>query len=343
MSISRILLAPLSPKQLVQPKLVPGANYQQRMARDYGHVARFRQKVIASHYGQVVDIADSAGLGPTARMRFAGHTDPFCFELRLRLGIARANYTPPEFPTGHPTNCRVAIEVVGSLSGTKTVYYNVGVSGGGTSDDVPNEWAWPMVRVPVDPSEDVDITISVENECRIFAACCWCHGVPADDQYLLGGINAVRGGPILSTSREIIAEGLSEKWARGATALITWNETDGGLTTTASTTYTNALDGSSTSVTAATPGWTIDATRHNTVAQTTVPVLFRCYVSSDGGKIRLASSSGTVIEITGINTVGWVEVAGSIPAGVTKMDLQIARTTGISMGVYAASLFEYQA
>jgi hypothetical protein len=153
----------------------------------------------------------------------------------------------------------------------------------------------------------------------------------------------VRGGPILDISRQNIAEGLSAKWGHGATALITWNESDGGLSLTSSTTYTNALDSSSTSVTAATPGWTLDATRHNTVAQAAVPVVFRVYASSDGGKARLASSGGTLLEITGINAPGWWEVAGSIPAAATKMDLQIARTTGISMGIHAASLFEYQA
>jgi hypothetical protein len=341
--ISRIMLAPMSPKQYVQPKLVPGANYQQRMAREYATIAKFRQKMVACHYGQVVDIADSNGVGPDARLRFAGHTDPFASELRVRVGIARANYTPPEFPSGEPTDCRVAVEVVGSSSGTNTYYYNVGVSGGGASSDVPDEWVWPTLRCPVSPAEDIDVTVSVEDQCRLITASAWCLGSSSDDLYKLDITNAVRGGPIVDASREEMASGLTAKWARGATGLITWNEADGGIALAPSTTYTNAIDLSSTSVTSATPGWTLDLTRHNTVAQAEVPVILRCYVSSDGGKVRLASSVGMLLEITGINSVGWYEVAGTLPATSTKMDLQIARVGGaISMAIYAASLYEYQ-
>jgi hypothetical protein len=341
--ISRIMLAPLSPKQYVQPKLVPGANYQQRMAREYATIAKFRQKMVACQYGQVVDIADSAGAGPTARLRFAGHTDPFASELRVRVGIAQANYTPPEFPTGHPTDCRVAVEVVGSSSGTNTYYYSVGVSGGGALGDVPDQWVWPTLRCPVDPAEDIDVTISVEDECRLITASAWCHGNQSDTPYKLDFVTAVRGGPILDLSREQIAGGLSGKWSRGGSALITWNGADGAIKLAPSTTYTNAINLSSTTVTSATPGWTIDGTRRNTVAQAEVPVILRCYVSSDGGKVRLASSVGMLLELTGINSVGWYEVAGTIPAASTKMDLQIARVgAAISMGIYAASLYEYQ-
>jgi hypothetical protein len=343
MTISRVMMKPVHPKEMVQPKLIPAAAFRQRMAAEYGHTLKHRQKLFFAGLGQVVDIADSSASNVNM-IGFHGRTDPWCDSLVFRLGIARANYTPAEDPSGEPAGCRIDIRIVGGGSGDNTYSHHIGLSGGGASLDVPSEWSWPRIVVPCFADDDFYAIVTLVDHARLITASCWGKGYAEESNYRIGDIMATVGSPIINQGRASLAEDLSSKWRLGAAQLL--NAGFGGLAAqNDTTTYVNPFD-LSTSVTSTTIGWNIETTRHNTVAQATVPVRLAVYaetVAGSGGKVRIRHASGNVAEITGINTgVEWFTATGSIPAGTTKVDLQIAGDGTNVCGVYYVSLYELQ-
>jgi hypothetical protein len=343
MAISRVMMKPMHPKSAVQPKLIPTAGYEQRMAREYGHVLKHRQKLLMAHFGQVVDIPDSAGAGPTPVIGFHGQVDAWCDRLIIRLGVARANYDPPEDPTGEPADCRIEIVVVGTGSGTVTHVHHVGLSGG-ASLDVPSEWSWPRLVIPCFPEEDLSVLIKVADEARLITAGCWGRGGAEDQSYEVEELAAAVGAPIIRTARQTLAENLTTKWRQGAAALMNLHAPTTPFSR-SSATYANPYD-NTTSVTSATAGANLETTRHNTVAQATVPVRLAVYArttSGSSGKVRVRHASGDVAEVTGIGTtLQWYTDDGSIPAGTTKCDFQIAGDGTNSVELYFATLYERQ-
>lgn len=139
-------------------------------------------------------------------------------------------------------------------------------------------------------------------------------------------------------------------WRHNGAQLATWC-VDGDEDTAAAwsaTSYTNLIDGSSTSVSASTPGFNLFTQYHNTLSRTTVPVkaCFKVSRSSGTGTCDVRFTDGTnSIEVTGLTGAGtqWGTVTGTIPTQAgTKWDLQ-ARVSSGSWIVRAAVLFEYEA
>lgn len=336
---------PIAEKRWVQPKLLPAAAYEQQVVRMYANVLRWRRKLVYSYLGQVVDILDSNG--DQERIRFLCQSGKLAKALVFRIGMARPNYTLGEFES-HPSP-HVEITVSGSSSGTNTYRAYGGVTGGGASADVPSEWAWVKVTAPILEKEGVNVRVRAMDHARLLTLTCY--EISDDDEastepegYRLGELGVATGSPILVGQRAIIAQGATDAWRNNGAHLLNWGN-DGASIARTSATYANPI-GTTTTVTSSTFGWNIETTAHNTVSQAGVPVIFAVYGETTGGatgKARIANSSGMLVEITGIGSLGWYTALGTVPAGTTKVDLQIGSNGTNSFAIRYASLFEYQA
>lgn len=110
--------------------------------------------------------------------------------------------------------------------------------------------------------------------------------------------------------------------------------------------FTNLLDNSSTTVSAATPGAQIDLTYHATMGRTTVPVRFKVYAAStvagDTGVVKIVAPDGTdmiTVPITG-STARWYVADGELDAWDYKYDAMYGGNTSGTLTVYAFSLYE---
>lgn len=344
-TITRALRVPISAKRWVQPKLLPSAVYRSRLISDYAHLLRYREKLLFASYGQVVDIRDSNGAGPDVIHRFYGNVPRWATAIRFKLGIARANYLAPEDFTNSPDECRVNIEVTDPDSVPQSRDWRIGISGGGASSDVPSEWSWPTLTVPISNTSGgvISTKIQVYDEARLIAATAWAVHDGDLDAYDFDDTTVTVGGPILHIDRGRMMQNLDHCLRQGAATLLSWSAA-GASETFTSTTYTNPID-SATVVASSTLGFTLQTTRRNTLASSTIPVRLAVFASTSsgtGGRVRLQSASGTLIERTNIGTTAqWYTTDGSISPGETKVDIQ-ARCDGVNtLTLHAVSLIHY--
>lgn len=118
--------------------------------------------------------------------------------------------------------------------------------------------------------------------------------------------------------------------------------------------FRNVVDDSSTTVTANTPGWTVDLTNHTThrLRSVGVPVRFKVCVNStaggDTGAIKLVDSNGAAVLTCLINNpasttsaIGdWYWADGYIPASAAKYDVHYGGNTLGTLTPLSASLYE---
>lgn len=338
MAIPRDLVRPLSLKRWLQPKLVPSASLAKVEAGLYGHVARYRRKQIYTHHGQVVAIPASVDtLGDLDGPRFYCHPGFLAKNLVFRLGLARPNYTVPETVPEGPGNPLIRITVVGTTSGTNVYEATHGLSGGGTSQDVPDEWSWPRVVAPIVAQENVHVRVQLLNEARLITMLCYEEASRDDSEYALANITADVSSPIHHKHRRDLGQNSTFMWKSNGAHLMNWWD------------HRAASGISSASYITLQTGWRLETTYHNTIAQATVPVKFAVYASTTAGsagkaKIINASGGATIAEITGIGTTAqWYTATGSIPAGTTDVTLQSACDGTNFVTVTNASLFEFQA
>lgn len=118
--------------------------------------------------------------------------------------------------------------------------------------------------------------------------------------------------------------------------------------------YKNVVDGTSTTVSAATPGWTVDLRNHTTARLRSqgVPVRFKVCVNStvgnDTGAVKLLDSTGTAVLTCLINNpaatssaIGdWYWADGYVPATLAKYDVHFGGNTLGTLTPLSASLYE---
>lgn len=338
MAFPRDMVRPLSLKRWMQPKLVPSASLTKVEADLFAHVARYRRKHIYSHHGQVVAIPNSVDtLGDLEGPRFYCHTGFLAKRLVFKLGLARPNYTEPETVPEGPANPLIRITCVGGTSGTQVKDISHGLSGGGTSLDVPDEWSWPRETFDITAQEDVHVRVQLINEARLITLLCYEEASQSEAEYVLANMRADITSPIHHKHRRELAQNSTAMWKSNGAHL--WNWWD----------HRAASGVSSSSYTDIKTGWVLETTNHRTIAQATVPVKFAVYAQTtagSGGKAKLINASGgaTIAEIMGIGTTAqWYTATGTIPAGTTTVTLQTACDGTNFIVATNASLFEYQA
>jgi hypothetical protein len=294
--------------------------------------------------------------GSTKRWRGAFHTSPYTHAL-----VARVVMCPPHSNYNNDTYATLKIysdATETTLVSTTEFHYGVGpsnVSVGG----------WQYHRI-IDKfieglSADTDyyLVFSDENYGRL-QSCAIADMQSMSDYNGYLPVNFTEQTQILDTDIENLVSAMPSLWKRGGAKVFNWTVDYNAFNpvTNNTATFKNVLDTSVTTVSAATPGWTLDMRYKNRLSQTTVPCVLKVCGSwlnggsASGGTVQLVNSAGTVIATlgggTGWNstTPKWLEVAVNMPATLDKYDLQFKiGTAGTQIGtlsLYACSMYEYE-
>ncbi len=228
-------------------------------------------------------------------------------------------------------------------------------------------YGWDSIKVvtmylDVDPDTDYYAVFTDVNYCRMMSACV--HELSSMTEHFSGYLpqHIPVGGDILDEYRQNLVTLQYNLWRRGgATVLNYTSDGDDGVAPygtpvleTTSNTARNIIDNTSTSISAATPGYTIDMTGKERLSQTSgVPCVMKAFgvmASGSGlGRVYLKDSAGaTVASITDVwnSTASWQSVAFNLPATVDKYDLQFSRAASTDLAnpftLYAVSIWEQE-
>lgn len=250
-----------------------------------------------------------------ARFHFAAHTSPNLYALEFRALVARPDSSGA---------AAARLQLYDSAGTTLLIGIDLPYSGS-AGDDSPDELVELAGIVGVAADTEIVGVISDVTKGRIAQAAVWemMRAPDTENGYLAA--NAGNGTPILEADRSAIAAIANPAWKHGAAAIAHVNAA-GTLVGTA--TDTNIIDNTSTSVSAATPGITLDMRYKNRLSKTTVPVRMRVLaLSTDGGgHVVVKDSTGTaVITASSPSTsLAWITVDGALPATLAKYDIMVA-------------------
>ncbi len=169
-------------------------------------------------------------------------------------------------------------------------------------------------------------------------------------------VNFTEQTPVYDKYREQLVTPIPSLWKRGGAKVMGWTTNiQSSPTTNATSTYKNVLDGTSTAVSASTPGWTLDMRYKNRLSQATVPCkLWVCGSwltggTPTGGDVLLLDSAGSTVASISAGwantTPKWVSTTVNLPATSAKYDIQIRMGPGGAAGTfscYAISMYEYE-
>ena len=195
---------------------------------------------------------------------------------------------------------------------------------------------------------DYELTLSDIQGARLVAACVYEIAKTPDTSngYIEAGLQA--GSPIYDAHRAAVVPALRTAWKRNGAPLITWSSnTDAAAPTNATATDKNIID-ANTTVSSATPGFTLDLTHRSTVrrASSGVPCVMRVYglKSVNNGLVKLKDSGGTTLATATVTstTGSWVSSgAFYLPATQAKYDITHSNSSG-SVTTYAVSVMQYE-
>ncbi len=312
-------------------------------------------------------VGNSAGLLPPssvsatrARWRFSFHTGKYTHSL-----LAMVCLIPQDSNPGNNTYARLDISTSATYATTaSTAKFFHGASQGGTAA-VPAGWdaLKPIVMyLDVDPDTDYYGIFYDIDSGRLMSATVI--ELTSMTEHFSGYLpqHIPVGGDVLDVYRENLVTLQYNLWRRGGATVMNWT-VDGddvsapygsGPIATTSSTQTNIVDTSSTTVTAATPGWTFDMTGKERLSQsaTGVPCRLEVFGKLDAagadGNVYLKDSAGaTVTSIVGqwtSSTATWKSVTFNLPASAAKYDIHFSRSTGgRTFTMYAANIYEYGA
>jgi hypothetical protein len=334
---------PLQPLQFARNGKYPDALLQTEMADLANHLALYQMKEIAS-FGMTTTIrATASGTDPRWRTRY--RSSPNVVGIAAYGMLAQSNVEIPayaliEFDT-----------TAGSLAGSAELHYGTSALEASEPDDCGFQFAILSDGSGVwTPTADTIYDVTVNDvDSRIGALTlyeiCLNSGPPFSEGY------AVQS-PILDTDRSELLNAARLMWKRQAAPLFTWTVDDQATPRTrTSTTPINIIDNASTTVTAATVGFTIDLRNRSTQRRTTVPCVFEVYgrsqqaIGGDGSVLLLNSSgttlaTGTLVEAAGTNA--WDSVSVDLPATLAKYDIHFAASAGgDTVSLYAVVLRQY--
>jgi len=353
-------IAPIQVRKYVRNGKAPSAELANLLNASANYAALYRSKEIF-RASQV-----PSGNGPipsVTKWRFAFHTGPYSHGL---LGLA-GMFNP--YTSGvHQSKATLKIysDAAESTLVTSVDYiYGPGSFGGG--------FGWRQNRYPMEwvtglsPDTDYYGRWDTSDSAGIFCACIWdMQSVTEHNSgYLTQSLTS--HSPVLSIDRANVATVLKSLWKRGGSKVLNWmvdpgshstgsdaTETNSVSITTTSTTLTNILDRTSTTISASTPGWTLDMRMKDRRSQSSgVPCVMKAFGRGSAGipssdlNVVLKNSAGTTIATCngfGV-TNGWVSSGQfNLPATLDKYDIQFSSSIAAMRGyLYAVSIYEYEA
>lgn len=325
----------------------PDAQLMTRMIDQANHLGICRLQEYASFCVPIASIPASAAAGADRdRWRFQFHTSPFARYVwtDMVLAIAADDYNPG-------ARLRI-VDTGGSTFGDATFYYGSAIN---HSSDTPDTLGYGKTTLvsagaalEIDPDTDYRGTFTDVGGGRLVAATVYEWGLQPDTDNGYLPTNYGHSTPVYDEDRYDLAAMARGLWKHQAGKLFLWaSDTDAASPTNATTTDTNAIDTSITTISTTTPGFIVDGTYRATRMRTTIPCVFWAYgkcSSSGNGRVYLKNSAGTVLAtISGFTTSdGWATTTVSLPATLAKYDVHFEALAGTTT-LRAFGLYQYKA
>lgn len=326
--------------------LVPHAVFESQLASSLNFAGAARTKQLFHGYCDLQHIPASTS-SARVRWRFAGHTGPLLGRIKARVLLARMTALGPL--TTPPKVTLYITDAAGS-----TVYgsgsFSAGLNPGGSTGDTSDEFIAGTITINTVPA-DTDIYGRFEDGDyggRLIAASVYEESLPVSGAN--GYVDPVPvNGPIYDGRRQSMYVLGTNLWKRGAAQLINWTVDDQATPrTTTLSARRNIIDTTSSAVTAATPGYTVDLRWCRTRALTTVPIrvsAFGAFSSGTGGSVLLYNGSdafqGGPSNWTSA-TPAWRTSSFNVPAALDKLELYFATNGAVgTFSLYAVSVYQY--
>lgn len=341
--IPNTLEAPLQIRKWVANGKLPDADFTATLARHANFAGRWLTQEVARFAQPVTAIPAS---GSSYGWRAQWHSSPFAHHVMVRFLVALTDEADPYVRAEVTTTS-------GSVIGRCDYHFGGGTKGFVPSD-VPSEWGaadllikQTSVSLPANIPVDTDLRLTITpGDARLISCVAYELSRPPTtaNGYAAQGFGAL--SPILAPDRGDVVEVATGVWKHGAAKGFTYGANT--LSPSAVNGNRNVIDRSSSTVTAATPGYTLDLTERSTkrLSSSGVPVVMAVYASATvaSGAVGLADSTGTSVLACLIpaGAAGWVTTTGYLPATVAKYDLiEIANSGGATITTHAVSLYQY--
>ena len=345
-------LAELHYPRIIQPSRwatngrPPDVRFLRALIRSQNHAMAYRRKTFL-RWGDLDSPPDGL-TGDVTRFRWRCHTGYGATHIGLVLGLGLDNKASGASPA-------VQLEITPVGGGAATTVTSTGGASTTGTDDYPSQILWRREKIAVVPNTTYECRLITKDYGRIVSVCAYEIASPFVDprkDYYVGEQPGVEA-PVTDTLRERILVGLSSMWRRNGSHLYSWpGDPSGTQPTFATSTWTNIIDGSTTS-SSSTPGFALgDADEVTLLAQPrrskgdALDVVLAAHgsmASGSGGEVRLVDNNGTAwMTLTGIGTTAqWYATTGTISLdGITKLDAQ-ARATSSTLTLNAVSLYTY--
>lgn len=316
----------------------------------------FRSKEVFRYAATFADAVGSAGAGDRSRWRFAFHTGPYTHALMVVVVMRPQDVS-------YDNNTYARLDLSTAVTGTPVALSQTFVHGSspiGTGEARGWQYLKEVTSYVQGITKDTDYYghfVDVDGA-RIQSATVY--ELSSMTQNLSGYLaqNLTGQSPILDVYRENVAVIQRALWKRGGAQVLNWTSGDCNATVTlgrftGSTVSRNVINDSSTAVSAATPGYTLDMTGKNRLTQTTgVPVVMKAFGSitgGSGGRVYLRNSAGAAVltlDPTWVNgaPAQWYSVSGVLPASLAKYDPHYdCKIGGATFTLRGVSVYEYDA
>jgi hypothetical protein len=318
----------------------PDGEYHSQLHGLANHLACHRAKEVARFSSRCTSMPTVNG----DRWRFAFRSSPLTRTIMVQMLLAPAS-------TGDPAGLLEIRNGAGTLIGTARCEGALSAAG-----DTPAGVASAIgilddgtgVVAELDASTDYYGLFTEESTGRILSATAWELAQLPDEAngYLEQAFPAF--SPIFDDHRASLATLARDLWTDGAAHTWNWTVDDQGTrpATRTSATPANLIDTSVTTVSAASPGVTLDLASRSTLRRSTVPMAFKAFASklTGSGTVTLKSAAGATLATLTVNSVTeqWWSTTVSLPASSAKYDVHIAGDGVDQIEVYAVSLYQVE-
>lgn len=331
---------PIAGRRWARNGLYPDARLQNQLAAMTNFASAFRRPCLFKHGTPLASLPN--GDVTLQRWRWAWNTGDYAKNLVVQMLVA----------------CRAGVEVDSATSrlrvkdGSGTVIGDADVHFG-TIPGAPETPAYfsPAIAILQSGGAIVDLPTNTAlygefidlNGARIVAASVW---ETSDFTYLEENKAAL--SPIYDADRSSVTTMLRNLWKHDPAPLINWSsETSTAAPVNNTVSARNVIDNATTTISSATPGWTLDLRYRRRLRSSTVPCVFKAYGANGGSgtppSVLLKDGSGTVlgtVSITG--SAGWYSTTVNLPAAIAKYDIHHVGPSIGSVTTHAASLYQYE-
>lgn len=353
----------LRSRQFMRPETYPSAGAQSYMVEEANHALWVRSKQVGRWRSPIQSVPSAnSGVGSAPaveipRWRFVYHAGTHATKLYAVMEVMRAG---PDNAGADLADDPIAKLLVELADGTDvgTVEFHPSAAPFIDPDDIQTPNLWLTATLPLkDSSGDIVVlTPDTDYYCsftdfatRLISATVYETSLAADTDngYLPDG--PVAGSPIFDEDRGDMIVALRNAWKRNASPLWHWaSSTDAAAVTRTSATRANLFDQSLTTVTASSPGVTLQLANKGTVRRAGVPAKLFVYgkvVAGGPAHVSVRDSGGTdycEVEIGDPTAQWWESNVELLPNAETKLDLYIESDGTNLATVYACSLLQYE-